>query len=832
MSESDNLADGRYALRDLVDIDRLQGMLERFSQATGFTAGLVAHPTGELLVRTGWRDVYPKLRQIFLATEVYRAQRNLELPAKLKELQALSIRAQERGIADSATPIIVGGARLAELYVGRIVFEEPDIDEFRKPGEPYSYDVDAYLRALRAAPVVTEADLESALAFLSETVAMLAERGLAELRNRRLLADVRGTVDRYRGMVESLGDWLWETDAQGVLRYAGPRVEALLGYPPEQIIGKSLFNLMPPAEGERAAAAFRGLVRTGRPIATLESTYLHKDGRRRIVTETWGMPVFDTAGAVTGCRGIDRDITERKQAEQRLRETKERYRRLSEAAFEAILVHDNGVLVSANEQFFEMFGRTPQELAGKILPPIIVAPEAMAVTQAQIAADALGPYESVGLRRNGDRFPVEIRTRLMEHEGRTVRIATIMDITDRKRAEEELNHLQNYLSSIIDSMPSVLVGVDLDGKVTQWNVEAQRATGLWPDEALGQPLGDVFPRLAGEMEWVCEAMWAREVRSESRQAHRDGDESRYEDVTVYPLIGDGVAGAVVRVDDVTERVRIEEMMVQSEKMLSVGGLAAGMAHEINNPLGGMMQTASVMRDRLTDPDMKANVRAAKRAGITMEAIGAYMEARGILRMLDGIRDSGTRAAEIVRNILSFARRSYSSSSSCNLAELLDQCVDLAGSDYDLHKHYDVRQIEIVREYEEDLPPVPCESGKIQQVLLNVLRNGAEAMQEAMAGGRGKQPRFVLRLAHEKESGMIRLEIEDNGPGMDEATRKRVFEPFFTTKPTDRGTGLGLSVSYFIVTENHGGKMSVESTPGAGAKFIITLPVARPNRGIV
>ncbi|MCF8128159.1 MAG: PAS domain-containing protein [Deltaproteobacteria bacterium] len=115
---------------------------------------------------------------------------------------------------------------------------------------------------------------------------------------------------------------------------------------------------------------------------------------------------------------------------------------------------------------------------------------------------------------------------------------------------------------------------------------------------------------------------------------------------------------------------------------------------------------------------------------------------------------------------------------------------------------------------------PCEGAKIQQVLLNILSNGAQAMQAAGT----KSPRLIVRTRFEKGRQMALMEIEDNGPGMDETTRKRVFEPFFTTKPVGVGTGLGLSVSYFIITENHGGEMRVESRPGTGAKFIIRLPL--------
>jgi signal transduction histidine kinase len=178
-------------------------------------------------------------------------------------------------------------------------------------------------------------------------------------------------------------------------------------------------------------------------------------------------------------------------------------------------------------------------------------------------------------------------------------------------------------------------------------------------------------------------------------------------------------------------------------------------------------------------------------------------------------------------MLSFSRKADGEGSSADLRDLLDRTVELAGSDYDLKKKHDFRQIEIRREYEADVPMVACHSSKMQQVFLNILRNGAEAMNEQRAeseehGAKKKAPRFILRVKRDGE--MVCVEIEDNGPGMDEETRKRVFEPFFTTKDPGEGTGLGLSVSYFIVTEEHGGVLEVESSPGSGAKFIIRLPL--------
>ncbi|XPS82671.1 two component system sensor histidine kinase [Desulfosarcina variabilis str. Montpellier] len=268
----------------------------------------------------------------------------------------------------------------------------------------------------------------------------------------------------------------------------------------------------------------------------------------------------------------------------------------------------------------------------------------------------------------------------------------------------------------------------------------------------------------------------------------------------------------------TERVRLEEMMIQSEKMLSVGGLAAGMAHEVNNPLAGILQNASVLENRLMS-DLPANQQAAEAAGISLAAIRHYLELRKLPGMIESIRESGSRAAAIVKNMLGFARKSDRRVSSQNLGKLLDQTLDLVRTDYDMKKRYDVKQIHIERDYDPLVPSVPCEASKIQQVFLNILKKGAVAMAEVKDAP--APPAFVFRV--QNDDAWVRVEIQDSGPGMNENTRRRIFEPFFTTKPVGQGTGLGLSVSYFIVTEDHGGEMSVHAAEGGGTRFVIRLP---------
>jgi len=275
--------------------------------------------------------------------------------------------------------------------------------------------------------------------------------------------------------------------------------------------------------------------------------------------------------------------------------------------------------------------------------------------------------------------------------------------------------------------------------------------------------------------------------------------------------------------DITERKKTQELMIQTEKMMSVGGLAAGMAHELNNPLGGIMQGIQNIQRRLS-PGMKGNVTAAGETGIDLMQLQVYMEKRSINSLLDGIRDSGMKAAHIIANMLQFSRKSGSKMAPTHLPQLIESVLEIAGKDYDLKKRYDFRNIEIIREVEQDVPLVPCTETEIEQVMLNLLKNAAQAMAEA--GSKGASHQITIRLFTDDKKATI--EVEDTGPGMDAETRKNIFEPFFTTKPVGEGTGLGMSVSYYIIVNNHRGTMEVKSDPGSGARFIVTLPLNREN----
>jgi PAS domain S-box-containing protein len=528
--------------------------------------------------------------------------------------------------------------------------------------------------------------------------------------------------------------------------------------------------------------------------------------------------------------GILQDITARKQAEQALAASEAMYRTLFTTAQDTIIIMDGSTIIDCNPSALELIGCTREEMIGhtpaEFSPAVQPNGEDTTLMMMRMLAEAEAGgtprFEWLCFKTGGGLARVETSLAPMRLGEARYILAFTRDITERKETEDSLRLSEEKFSKIFSLAPySISISRLRDSIILDVNDAFVSLTGYSREEAVGSN-GDVLGlwhnpehrkpflerlRLDGTV-----------VDYEFVMRRKDGSlRNALNSCQGIEISGERCSLNIVR--DITEMKLVQQTMVQTEKMLSLGGLAAGMAHEINNPLGIIVQSAQGVQRRF-DPALAANRDEARALGLDMEAIQEYLHRRNISRYLDGITDAGQRAADIVRHMLNFSRRSDSGIVDQDVAALVRQALAMAEKDYDLKKKYDFRQIAVRLALSEALPAVPCIPSEIEQVLLNLLRNAAQAMSEAGT----PHPAITVRTAREGAEALI--EVEDNGPGIPDAQINRVFEPFYTTKKVGEGTGLGLSVSYFIVTTTHRGSLSVASEPGRGTRFSIRLPLER------
>jgi two-component system NtrC family sensor kinase len=396
---------------------------------------------------------------------------------------------------------------------------------------------------------------------------------------------------------------------------------------------------------------------------------------------------------------------------------------------------------------------------------------------------------------------------------------SLMDeIAEQKKTEKEMARIRLYLAAIVDSMPSVLIGVDTRGMVTMWNKEAEKNSHIAVSDAIDKKLIEISPGLDIAMGMADTANTDKQIQIKEKVVHPFKGKGVWADIVVYPLTREVGHGSVIRIDDVSTRVKMKDLMVHSEKMKTIAGLSAGMAHEINNPIGCIVQSEKNILRRIS-PELEENIKTAKRLGTDLETIHAYLEERQIIKFLEDIHISVGRTAKTVSNMLSFSRKQVPSKTAVDLPGLIGSSVELSTYDYELKKKYDFKNIKIIQDTEPEVKKVICVPSEIEQVILNVLKNAAQAVWENSKDTGCP----MIKITVSQGVNSVKMMIQDNGPGMEEYVRKRIFEPFFTTKSVGSGTGLGLSVAYYIVTRNHSGTFSVKSELGQGATFIITLP---------
>lgn len=608
-----------------------------------------------------------------------------------------------------------------------------------------------------------------------------------------------------------------------------PSFSRVLGYSEQELTSRPFLEFILPEDVGPTQAALEEKLARGERVLHFENRYRCKDGGVRWLS--WVSTPAPKDGLIYA---IARDVTEQKESQERLRQSEEKFRTIFDSINECIFVHDarTGAILEVNQRVCEVYGYSCEEIqrldVGALSSGIEPYDRAHAFALIREAFKGTPQhFEWQARRKDGGLFWVDVSLRVARLGDADRVLVTARDISDRKQAQDEILREKAFTEALMNSVPGLIYMYDDQGRLVRWNKKHEELTGYTSGELSRMTLMDWYKDDPEEIAKIQAAVAKIPVdgysASEGNLRNKDGSRRLYY-FTGVPLILEGRQYFTGIGIDFTEMNRMRELMVQTEKMLSVGGLAAGMAHEINNPLSGILQNVQVVMRRLTG-SLNGNIQAAAESGCSLESIQRFMEKREILALLECVRESGCRAGRIVSSMLEFARKNDGGTTGADMAGLLDRTVELAGQDYDLKKNYDFRQIRIEREYDPSLPPVECRVNEIEQVILNLLRNAAQAAY----GWHGNGLKPVIRLKTSLEGAMARIEVIDNGPGMEEGVRKRVFEPFFTTKPVGVGTGLGLSVSYFIITSNHRGSIEVESSPGKGSRFIITLPLKQSAR---
>ncbi len=403
---------------------------------------------------------------------------------------------------------------------------------------------------------------------------------------------------------------------------------------------------------------------------------------------------------------------------------------------------------------------------------------------------------------------------------------TALDMTERKNTLRALIESEEKYRNLFTHASDGICIVQ-DGMLTLANKQMEIITGRSAEMTMSMPFNELIDpeeieKVLKKQEFFRQSRMETQ-RYETRLIHREGHRIEVE-FRISKTTFNGRDASMVIVSDITERRRAQELLIQSEKMMTVGSLAAGMAHEINNPLGIILQAVQAIEAKLSTEYAK-NVESADTLGLDLGVVKNYLDASGVADYLEGVREAAVRASKIVSNMLQFSRRSESRMSPVDLNTLIDNTLEMASSDYDLKKRYDFRKISVTRNLAPNLPPVMCIETEIEQVVLNLLKNAAQAM--ININDTDFKP--TIRIDTNVENGSAIIRLTDNGQGMGREVLRHIFEPFYTTKKAGLGTGLGLSVSYFIITTNHGGSITADSEPGRGSTFTIVLPLAKEEQ---
>ena len=622
-------------------------------------------------------------------------------------------------------------------------------------------------------------DAEGRLVRLTGIVTDITERKQIELAALHVAA-----------IVESSEDAIIGKDMNSTITSWNKGAEKIFGYDSAEMLGTSIMRLIP-ADRWVEENEILSKIRRGESVENFETLRQTKDGRLIDISVT-ASPIRNATGIVIGVSKVARDITERKRAEEARQLTETRYRTLFDYAPDGIVIADpKGTYIDGNASMCRMLGYSRAELIGCDASDIVAKSEVPKIEEAlnQIKEASFHHQEWQFRRKDGVLFPAEVIVTPMP-DGNL--LGMIRDTSERKRAEEQITEQATFL----DKAQDAIFVRDLEGKMLFWNKGSERMYGWTRQEVLSRKMDALLYTHPKELEEAYRVTMSQgDWHGELKHFTKDGDELMIE--SRWTLIRDNEGGAksVLAINtDITEKKMIEAQFMRAQRMESIGTLAGGIAHDLNNILAPIMMSIELLKETSTDP-LAANI-------------------------LKTIEVSAKRGADIVRQVLSFARGLEGERIEVQLKHLLNEVQSIIKDTFP-------KDIRLEFSIPNDIWTILGDPTQVHQILLNLCVNARDAMPHGGSLSVNVEncvldEHYATMNLQAKAGRYVQISVADTGTGIPPTLLEKIFEPFFTTKAINKGTGLGLSTVMAIV-KSHGGLINVYSEPNKGTTFKVYLP---------
>jgi len=612
--------------------------------------------------------------------------------------------------------------------------------------------------------------------------------------------DKREEAEMFQSIAELGNDGILVFDEHHRIEFANHMVSEITGYSNSELLKMTVLSLLGKPNQPFLEDIFVHPERYGKKVCT-EIQLLTSKGEVKEAEVC--IALAQTPLGVRKVYAYLRDITEAKRMERKIKDSEEKLRTLFERVRHGLFISSKeGKFLDCNQALLEMLDYPTKEefLKIDIAQDLYVNPEDRKTFQERIERDGyVKDMEVKFKKKNGEKITVLLTGHSIKNEkGEIIGYQGInLDISERKRIENELREANEFFMNLIESSVDGIIAADMEGNIFIFNKGAETLTGYTAEEVIGKlHITKIYPE--GVAKEIMNKLRSPEyggvgkfIPTQLNVVNRAGEEIPIQLSAALIYDGAGKETASVGIfTDLRPRLMMEKklqethlQLVSSEKMASLGKLAAGIAHEINNPLGGILIYSSLMMEDLKEEDPKR----ADLAQIVQEA---------------------GRCKEIVKSLLEFARQTEPKMEPTDINRAITEGLFFLENQALFHN------IRIIKKLDPFLPFVKGNAGQLKQVFMNIIVNAAEAMH-----GSGM---LTITTSTAPDRKSVLVEFTDTGEGIPEENLTRIFDPFFTTKDVGKGTGLGLATSYGIV-EEHGGKIRVKSKVGEGTTFTIELP---------